>query len=494
MIVFLYFLIGILWLVRIGVNLLSYINLWWVKEYRFDRMLIHLRTAQGRRILFPAWKRPPLTPKAVGLVVFTGLSQVALFYVLSSPVWVRLVIIDVTTFPLTWLWVGLFKLPTLIYHQIIITLAISRLRRHRPMVVVGITGSYGKTSTKEYLATILESRYRVLKTAASKNSPIGIAEVILGQLRPDHEIFIVEMGAYKQGEIARMSQIVKPQIGIITAINAQHQDLFLTLENTKRAKYELIAGLSGREIAIFNADSVHTRQMGEWARRDGRQVWWWSRKKIQNLKLKVKNDNFFQAENVKADLQGASFTCTLGQEAVAVKARVLGEHQVDNILAAIAGAMACGMTLSQAARAAASIKPAKHVMELSKGINGSTFIDDTFNNNPDAAMAALSFLAKNKGKKTLVFQPMIELGSYASISHREVGEKAGKICDRIILTNANWQDDFIRGVRSASELIPVEVLSPQRAVTLIQSFAAQGDMVLFKGKEAASVLHLLQRH
>ena len=104
--------------------------------------------------------------------------------------------------------------PTGIYHKLLIAKAIRKLRDHKSMIVIGITGSYGKTTTKEYLASILSTRFRVLKTEASKNSPIGIAEVILRKLTSQHEVFVVEMGAYKIGEIAEMAAMARPQIGI----------------------------------------------------------------------------------------------------------------------------------------------------------------------------------------------------------------------------------------------------------------------------------------
>lgn len=472
------------WSLRIVGNLLTYVHLWWVKEYRFDRMLIHLRTAQGKRIFFPFWKRPPLSPKTITVTLLSGVVLLGFFSLLPLSLFLRFITIDIATFPLTWIVVGLLKLPTLVYHEVLITIAVRKLRAHKPMMVVGITGSYGKTSTKDYLTSILSNRFRVLKTEASKNSPIGIAETVIRQLRSDHEIFVVEMGAYKRGEIARMAKMVRPQIGIITAINPQHQDLFGSLETTMRAKYELVQGLVGQGTAIFNADDKRTCQMAEWAKRDGREVWWWSR---EETKASF-GERFFAARDIKADFSGVEFTCVAGKEKVKVSAKVPGEHQVSNILAAMAAAVALGMKLREAAAAAWQIKSAAKVMELVKGVNGSMFINDTFNNNPAAAKAALSFLSKNKGRKILVFQPMIELGSFTESSHEEVGEHAARVCDGIILTNTNFQEAFTCGVRKVSKNTPVMVLAPTQAAAYIQARAGKGDIVLFKGKEAEHVL------
>lgn len=468
-------LIAIFWELRIVLNSLTYAHLWWVKEYRWDRMIIHLRTPQGKRFWRLPWRRPPLSPKSALLVLLTLAFGGYIVWAIHVPLLLRLAIADVVSFPLTWMFVFLLNMPSKIYHRLLITLAVRKLRSHKPMTVIGITGSYGKTSTKEYLATILSSKFNVLKTQASKNSPIGIAEVVLKNLGPEHEVFVVEMGAYKRGEIAEMAEIVKPQIGIITAINAQHQDLFGTLENTMKAKYELIAGLTGKRIAIMNSHDRRVQTMAKWARRDGCDVW----------------ERRLTATDARAGFQWLEFTCHFGKEKAKVKVRVVGAHQVTNILLAIAGAVAAGMNFEEAARAAGSIQPAAKVLEMLPGVNGSTFINDTFNNNPDAVRAALDVLAWGKYQKILVFQPMIELGVYASQSHEAVGEYAGNIASEIILTNRNFYEDFVRGVRRRTQDVNVSVLSPEKAAALIRAKAKRGDIVLFKGKEAEHVLRAI---
>lgn len=464
--------IAVIWGVRIVLNILTYAHLWWVKEYRWDRTIIHLRTSQGKRFWWPEIRRPPISPKST-LLVFLSLSISAyIVWALNFPILFRLAIADLLSFPMTWIFVLILNAPTYVYHQFLIALAERKLRNHKPMTVIGITGSYGKTSVKDYLATILSSKFKVLKTEASRNSPIGIAEVILKSLKPEHEIFVVEMGAYKIGEIREMAAMVKPQIGIITAINEQHQDLFGSLGNTMKAKYELIEGLVGKRIAIMNPDNECVRTMAEWPKRDGCDVW----------------EGKFKTTDVKAGFDGLEFTCIFGNEKAKVKAPVIGAHQVHNILLAVSGAIAVGMTFKEAAGAAGNIQPNSKSLSVIPGINGSTYINDTFNNNPDSARVALDVLRWAKGKRFLVFQPMIELGEYARSSHREVGAYAARICDEIILTNRNFYEDFMEGV---SDSVNVSVLSSDKAAVLLKSKLGKGDAVLFKGKEAKHVLGAL---
>ena len=478
-------LVLVVWSIRIFANVLSYVHLWFVKEYRFDRMLIHLGTPQGRQIFFPSFRLPRISPKTI--VIFTGSGVIFVFLFLFLPIHVllRFLVIDVVTFPITGILVGLLQAPTFLYHRFLIVRAIRLLRDHKPMAVIGITGSFGKTSTKEYMATILSGTYRVLKTEASKNSPIGIAETVLKHLTPDVQVFIVEMGAYKRGEIRAMADMVRPQIGIITAVNAQHQDLFATLENTMRAKYELIQGLQGKKIAIINADNPFTRHMGEWARRDGLPVWWYTARDGTELEGVL-----LEAREIEADEKGVTARIVYGKRAYRLSANVLGEHQVGNISAAIAGAVAVGMDIRDAVKGASRVKPYPKTMEPAKGVHEATFINDTFNNNPDAALAAIDFLAKTKGRKILVFQPMVELGAHAVESHKDVGRKASQICDDILLTNENYYESIVAGATEVGKEKKVRVLSARESASYIDKTVKKGDTVLFKGKEAERVFRL----
>ncbi|HUD19694.1 MAG TPA: UDP-N-acetylmuramoyl-tripeptide--D-alanyl-D-alanine ligase [Patescibacteria group bacterium] len=479
------YIIAIVWIIRIICNLLTYTALWYVKEYRFDRMIIHLHTREGKNILFPRFRKPPFGPRA--LFVFTGSCIIVGGFVsmVTPSFLIRLLIVDLLSFPISAFMVFLSKIPIYLYHEYLIRKATNILRSHKKMLVIGITGSYGKTSTKEVLYTILSQKYRTLKTEASKNSPIAIAETVIQRLRPEHEVFVVEMGAYKRGEIERMCSIVRPEIGVVTAINAQHQDLFGSIETTMKAKYELIRGLSGKRVALFNADNEFTRTMSGWARKDGVSVRLYTTKKsAQSVQAE------YRADQITSSERGLKFIYHFGKTSTQIVATLYGLHQASNVLAALAVAIESGMTLDEAARACRLIHPFDKTMTPIKGINRSLFIDDTFNNNPDAAKAAIDFLSTRKGKKFLVFQPMIELGSYAQESHREIGAYAGNTCDSIILTNANYNKSFMAGARSSNRQMKVAVMSSVDTAKYIESTVSSGDTVLFKGREAAKALRL----
>lgn len=476
-----------IWSLRIIGNVLTFVHLWFIKEYRLDRMLIHLRTSQGKKLYVLPFRRPPISPKTIMVCLGTLLTLGAIVWFWQAQILVALVVCDLISFPVTSFFVFLSSVPTLIYHRYVIAHATNQLRAHKKMTVIGITGSFGKTSTKEFLTAILMSKYKVLKTEASKNSPIGIAEVVLKSLSADTEVFVVEMGAYKRGEIKRMSAMVRPDIGIITAINAQHQDLFGSIETTKKAKYELIQGLKGKKIAILNADNSGTLEMALWAKKDAATVWMYTTEHHAG-----KTPLIFRASDISETDNGLNFVLTWNGKKQEIRSQVIGSQFAGNITAAIAGSVAAGMQFEEACASARLIRPIEKTMHPIMTKDGIRLIDDTFNNNPDAAKAAINYLAKTSGKKILVFQPMIELGAYASESHKAIGEYAARVCDEIMLTNSEYFDDIASGVALFDPNKKIHVLSPDQAVQYIRRIVQKGDTVLFKGKESNRVLARMQ--
>lgn len=479
------------WSVRILRNIISYIHLWYVKEHRPDRMIVHLRTRQGKRILFPQFKIPPLTPKTVLLSILTVGTLAIGWVVLPLPMPVRFLVVDLGTFPLMFGWELILALPTGLFHarrirQAEVTMSDTHFRS-----VIGITGSYGKTSVKNFTAHILETGgIATQRTRGSINSAIGIAELILKDGVNPKAVFVAEMGAYKPGEIKRMCQLVQPDIAVLTAVNAQHQDLFGSIDRTVRAKYELVEGLSGNGTVICNADNRYTREMGFRAQAAGKSVRWYS---LDPEKCSGKEyRDLLIAETIQPSNSGTTFTVTYDRIPIRTTTSLLGVHQIGNMLAAVAAAMAAGVSYRRAVSAIRTIPQIPQVLESKPGTGGLDFIDDTFNNNPDAALAAIAVLGRTAGKKFLVFQPMIELGEYADDSHRRVGQAAGSVCDVVILTNDNFHEPFLKGVAGSKRSCTVKILPTSQAAAFIRQTARPGDTVLFKGKEAGFVLKALE--
>ena len=342
-------------------------------------------------------------------------------------------------------------------------------------VVIGITGSYGKTSTKEILGHILAARYEVYKTPRSYNTLMGICKVIREELKPGQRYFIVEMGAYKPGEIAKICKLVKPHYGILTAVGPQHLERFKTLSNVAKAKNELILALPLDGAAVFNADDAVCLQLSNQAvikvRRYG----------MENFEL---CDVF--ARNIVLSSDGTSFEMFVKEtnEWYNVKARLLGRHNVSNIMAAFLLARECGVALKEAIFAIATAAPFSHRLQLVKSENNVLYIDDSYNSNPIGARMALEVLrVYQNGRRILVTHGYAELGAIQEAEHEKLGALAGEVCDYVILVGNGARTTQIRAGALRSKIDPGHILC-YNALSQVKeffiNFLKPGDMVLFE--------------
>lgn len=295
-------------------------------------------------------------------------------------------------------------------------------------IVIGITGSYGKTSTKEILAHVLGSRYEVLKTPRTFNTIMGVCKIIREELKPRHKYFIVEMGAYKPGEIARICRLVHPRIGIITAIGPQHLERFKTLENIIRAKFELIEALPPDGVAVFNGDDPICARLA-------------AQTSIKTLRYGLQSDTTaldLRVVDPQTGENGTTFDLVLeGQPPVTARTRLLGHHNVANTAGAVLVSLQCGVTLKEAAQALPSLAPLEHRLQLVRAPGDILYIDNAYNSNPSGAKIALEVLASFKnGRKILVTPGFIELGSIEAEEHARLGRNAAEVCDYIFLIGA----------------------------------------------------------
>ncbi|MCC6800377.1 MAG: UDP-N-acetylmuramoyl-tripeptide--D-alanyl-D-alanine ligase [Anaerolineae bacterium] len=356
--------------------------------------------------------------------------------------------------------------------------AAATLRRANP-VVIGITGSYGKTSTKEYLAHILNGRFRAYATPKSYNTLMGVCVAINNDLSADYgyDYFIVEMGAYVPGEIAGISDLVKPQISIVTAVGPQHLERFGTLENTARAKYEIIEALPANGAAIFNWDDPYVRAMYERGYPQIRIGVTW-----QNTDLATQLR--FHARDIQATVDGLRFDVidALTGEEQPITTRLAGQHNVTNILLAIATARHLGMTLGEIALRVASLEPAEHRLQRRELPGGVTVIDDAYSANPVGAQSALNVLSLyHNGRRVLITPGMVELGPIQGEENRKLGRHAAQVCTDIILVGEEQTHPIQQGIREAG--FPSDRLkvydTREEAIAWFNTALQPGDTVLF---------------
>lgn len=346
--------------------------------------------------------------------------------------------------------------------------------------VIGITGSYGKTSTKYILSTILSARYRVLHTPGSFNTPMGICKVINNDLRPEHEVFVVEMGAYKRGDIAGLCRIARPEMGIITAVGPQHLERFGSIENVMRGKNELMEALPDGAPAIYNGDNHYCQRLINQMRAQGRVNVFSYSLDVQNTEAQV------VAGDIQVTRQGLAFTVIYrserGEEHAAFRCKLLGRHNVSNILAATMAALLCGLSLEEIARAVERVEPVEHRLQLIPGAGGVTVIDDAYNANPEGLRTALEVLSQfSDGKRVLVTPGMVELGPIEEEENYRFGQLAAASCDVAILVGRRRTQPIARGLRHAGfpeqQLFVVGSLA--EATEKLKSLTAPGTVVLF---------------
>ncbi len=519
-----------IWIIR---NTLFWVSLWQIKEYRIDRMLVHLReTIQGKNLFFSLFslikwitifgyilvilnqglllyyqlfvaliifiegisvikevsrkllKRPAFSFKALIISATTVLiiSIFIFFPFLEKFLW--LILLDRFLPILITILVLLLSIPTQLYQDAVIERATKKIRNKEKLLVIGITGSYGKSSTKEYLAQILKTKFRVLKTKGTNNTPIGVAQTIISGLKQDTEIFVVEMGAYKMGEIAELCQIVKPNIGVLTGVNVQHVSLFGGIEKTIKTKYELIESLPKNGLAMFNGNNSITAKLYKQTKNLDKKMLY------ENIKsISERNDsNKIYATNVNVKKRYIIFDVWLNNEKIQFKTSLIGAQNIENILPGIYIGKFLGMTEREIKNAVSSLSPLSKTMNLFSLSHGANLIDDTFNANPVSVLSVLNYMKIYKGKRILVLQPMIELGKDANEQHFLIGKEIGKICDYLFLTNKNFSKSIIMGIDDSGGKCEVRFYNPKEISHFIIKNTEDSDIAAFEGKEAGIAL------
>lgn len=421
----------------------------------------------------------------LSIILLVGLAVATVFTVKGSPWRVAAFLFsEVSVVNLTFANLLIYPLERTINEAYLFS-ARKRIKALNPKVI-GITGSYGKTSTKYILHRILSEKFNTLMTPDSYNTPMGICKVIRGQLAAEHEVFVVEMGAYKRGDIRELCNLAAPHIGILTAVGPQHLERFKSVENIAKTKYELIASLPAGGLAVFNCDNEICAELANKREQGGNPVFRYATEPSSSVAASERPQ--LTASNIRHTNDGLTFTVhpfidTQAATEVEIRTQLLGRHNVSNILAAMAVAMACGMTLEEIRAAVAKVEPVPHRLQLASGAGGVTIIDDSFNSNPVGAEAALEVLSEiGDGKKVLVTPGMVELGEKEYEENKKLGERAADVCDLVILVGPLRTLPILDGLKAAaypSQQIIV-ALNLEEVKKHLATQVQPGDVVLFE--------------
>lgn len=310
------------------------------------------------------------------------------------------------------------------------------LKAHGRVKVIGITGSYGKTTTKFILSRILSEKYNTLCTPHSFNTTMGVVRTIRESLKPQTQVFVCEMGAKNKGDIKEICDVVSPDFALITSVGAQHLETFKTVDNVFATKFELsdaVLKKGGKVFACGNSAELIKRV------------------DKSTCTLYGTGDNEIKVENIVSNRNGSQFDLIIKDDRISLSTRLLGMHSIVNIAGAAAVAYELGVDANSIKFAVASLKPTEHRLEIKNWINNSIMIDDAYNSNPEGCLEAVRVLGSFEGMQKVIITPgLIELGEKEYDANFALGLEAAKICDIIIFVGKNRSKPLMEGALSTN--------------------------------------------
>lgn len=341
-------------------------------------------------------------------------------------------------------------------------------RARFPVQVIGVTGSVGKTSTKELTHAVLSSRYRTFKSAGNRNSVLGLP-LTLFDLRPHHEYAVLEMGMFTPGEIALLCQLTQPKIGVVTLIGSVHLERAGSMEAIVAAKRELVEALPGDGVAVLNKDDERVMGMVPY-----------TRARVFTYGLDQRADLW--ADNIRSmGLDGIRFSLHYGREALSLQVPLLGRHSVHTALRAAAVGLITDLSWEEIA---AGLRQTTAQLRLvtAPGPKNSIIIDDTYNASPESVLAALNLLSDLQGRRIAVLGDMLELGYMEEESHRLVGRRAADVADTLVAVGprSRWiAEEALAMGMIASRVATVE--EAPAAIPILEEAIQDNDVILVKG-------------
>lgn len=358
--------------------------------------------------------------------------------------------------------------------------------------VVAITGSYGKTTTKELIYEIIKEKFIVAKTPLNNNTAVGLAQAIKTFIKDDTQVFVVEMGAYKKGEIRQSTKIVSPDIAVVTALSQQHVSLFGSMEKLYQAKFELIDGLKVDGLAIFNGDDEKCQMMSRDTNKS--KVFFYKRNSGApnhnqpniNINQTDPNDKNLYITNVTDLGDVLDIQLRYLGEIYRFKAGLKEERFSINLAAAILVALQLGMTMDEIIARISSWEYSVEYLKVYDGINSTTIIDDGKTSNKEGFLMALDYLDKKfEGEKWVLTQGIIELGNERAGVYEELARKIVDVSD-VLISN---DDDLISSVRNAkSDFRVLRANHVNGFIDALKFNAKKDTKILIEGKLPQNIL------
>jgi len=351
--------------------------------------------------------------------------------------------------------------------------------------VAAVTGSAGKTTTKEILAALLAARFRVLKSEGNLNNEYGLP-LTLFRLGDEHDVAVVEVGMSRRGELTRLAEIARPEVGVVTNVAPVHLEFFSSVDEIALAKRELIEGLGGKDpVAILNADDVRVSRFAEGFR--GRVRYFGASERAE-----------FRAENIESrGIEGSGFDFKSPKEHARLRLSLAGEHNVLNAVAALAAASEWGIGAAEAKEVLSKLRPASLRGEIVQFAEGFTVINDCYNSNPVALERMIDLLTATPGhrRRILAAGAWREIGPASIELHRKAGRyAAGKKAIDWILGVEGDARELVRGAIEAGHAPDHTAFfeTSEQAAKFIAEFVTRGDLLLLKGSRGVRMEKLLE--
>ncbi len=335
--------------------------------------------------------------------------------------------------------------------------------------IIGVTGSYGKTSTKHYLYRILSEKYNVIMTPGSYNTPMGVIRTVREMMKPYYDIFIVEMGAKQLGDIKEICDLVSPTIGIVTAVGEQHLESFKSIENVQRTKFELIDALPADGLGVVNNDFEYI-----------------ANRPVNNVAVKryaVAPGSDYHVEDVEYGAVDTRFTVVGEGHRIELTTKLVGECNLSNLMASVIVAMYLDVPEKSIRYGVSQIEQVEHRLNMKRTPGGLSIIDDAFNSNPDGARMALDVLSRiTTGQRIVITPGMIELGEKQVEYNQRFGKQMAEAADYVMVVGTYNRDAILAGLAEGGmpdEKIFVADSFATAQARLVQ-IARAGDVVLYE--------------
>ncbi|MFA6426840.1 MAG: UDP-N-acetylmuramoyl-tripeptide--D-alanyl-D-alanine ligase [Candidatus Magasanikbacteria bacterium] len=512
--------IAFFWVLSAFIDYSNLCYVWQLKWYRVDRFKDFLSTEQGKRFAFSytifwrsvaiffffllpfdsvptfKWillffyiidfihtclglyrrkiKHPTFSLKAILIVAVSMIVEASWllysrdWYVLLFALILRFFIIAIVVFVLNTL--------TNLIKKYFFYRAEKKLRHFPGLTVIGITGSYGKTTVKEFLYQILSTKFKVVRTPKNVNSDIGISRFILSTDFEGVDVFIVEIGAYARGDVQLVCDIIHPKIGILTAINAQHLSLFGSLKNIQDTKYELLRSLPRDGLAITNSDNPYCIEYIH--ELDCR---------VETFGTEEENNPTCLITDIHTGPQGVGGTVRFrkGSEIIegSVETHLVGEHNALNVAPCLLVASFLGMHRKENMEAVRNLKNPENMLRI-YSYGSTTIIDDSYNSNPDGFRAALFILSKypSHRRRIVVTRGMLELGDLSNELHRQIGGEIAFIGDELVIITPDFIEPLTQGVGTKYNTEITIKTNPEKLVEYMKKFKSTDSVILLENR------------